>query len=59
LKEYFGFDKTKSFFVDEDVQTYFDEFKKQKVLLYNEFNANIDVVLNAKMMKQESIFIIS
>jgi transketolase len=40
LKEYFGFDKTKSFFVDEDVQTYFDEFKKQKVLLYNEFNAN-------------------
>jgi transketolase len=40
LKEYFGFDKTQSFFVDEDVQTYFDEFKKQKVLLYNEFNAN-------------------
>ena len=28
LKEYFGFDKTKSFFVDEDVQTYFDELKK-------------------------------
>jgi transketolase len=40
LKEYFGFDKTKSFFVDEDVQSYFDEFKKQKVLSYNEFNAN-------------------
>jgi transketolase len=32
LKEYFGFDKTKSFFVDEDVQSYFDEL--------NEFNAN-------------------
>ena len=32
LKEYFGFDKTKSFFVDEDVQTYFDELKKEKCL---------------------------
>ena len=40
LKELFGFDKTKTFFVDEDVQNYFDELKKQKVILYNEFNAN-------------------
>jgi transketolase len=40
LKELFGFDKSKSFFVDEDVQTYFDELKKQKAILYNEFNAN-------------------
>jgi len=40
LKELFGFDKTQSFFVDEDVQNYFDELKKQKALLYNEFNAN-------------------
>lgn len=39
LKEYFGFDKTKSFFVDKDVETYFDELKKQKVLFYNEYNA--------------------
>ena len=40
LKESFGFDKTKSFFVDEDVQTYFDELKREKILFYNEFNAN-------------------
>jgi transketolase len=40
LKEYFGFDKTKSFFVDEDVQSYFNEFKKEKALFYNEYNAN-------------------
>jgi transketolase len=40
LKEYFGFNKTQSFFVDTDVQTYFDELKKHKVLFYNDFNAN-------------------
>ena len=42
LKEFFGLDPEKNFFVDEDVKSYFDELKKEKENYWIENNTELE-----------------
>ena len=46
LKQFFGFDENKSFFIDNDVKTYFNNLKANKIKYYNKyvkFNNSIEI----------------
>ena len=46
LKKYFNFDENKTFFIDDDVKTYFNNLKADKIKYYNKyvkFNNSIEI----------------
>jgi transketolase len=51
LKEFFGFDAEKTFFVDEDVRSYFEDLKKEKEKYW--INSGLDLDLD---LEEENVF---
>jgi transketolase len=45
LKEFLGFDKTSSFFIDDDVKSYFNDLKEEKRKRYNTYASKSETLL--------------